>query len=73
ALATPYSRFERLTNESPRLCRGIVTDLWTALRFRDTVAYKNEGRWSPYIRTVPRVERVRLANMNHAMAGVTPY
>jgi hypothetical protein len=25
ALATPLSRFERLTNEGPRLCRGIVT------------------------------------------------
>jgi hypothetical protein len=25
ALAPPQSRFERLTNESPRLCRGIVT------------------------------------------------
>jgi hypothetical protein len=25
ALATPYSRFERLTNETPQLCRGIVT------------------------------------------------
>ena len=25
ALATPISRFERLMNESPRLCRGMVT------------------------------------------------
>jgi putative transposase len=27
ALATPISRFERLINESPRLCRGMVTYL----------------------------------------------
>jgi len=26
APATPTSRFERLTNEGPRLCRGIVTE-----------------------------------------------
>ena len=25
AVATPNSRFERLMNESPRLCRGMVT------------------------------------------------
>jgi hypothetical protein len=25
ALATPISRFERLVNESPRLCWGMVT------------------------------------------------
>jgi len=25
ALATPFSCFERLMNESPRLCRGMVT------------------------------------------------
>ena len=26
ALATPFSRFERLMYESPRLCRGMVTN-----------------------------------------------
>jgi len=59
ALATPISRFERLINESPRLCRGMVTVGGAPFRFdpelwqevgnlaRQKESAIEEGHWLP--------------------------